>query len=94
MTSRRAPGPTTLRSSPPPAPSPTRELDALATLTARRLAAQGVGEGDRVATTLAPGLDFAALLHALPRLGAALVPLNTRLPAAAQRRQARPGRAR
>ena len=63
------------------------ELDALATLTARRLAAQGVGEGDRVATTLAPGPDFAALLHALPRLGAALVPLNTRLPAAAQRRQ-------
>ena len=63
------------------------ELDALATLTARRLAAQGVGEGDRVATTLPPGPEFAALLHALPRLGAALVPLNTRLPAAAQRRQ-------
>jgi O-succinylbenzoic acid--CoA ligase len=40
-----------------------------------------------VATTLPPGLDFATLLHALPRLGAALVPLNTRLPAAGQRRQ-------
>jgi len=40
-----------------------------------------------VATTLAPGLEFAALLHALPRIGAALVPLNTRLPAHAQRRQ-------
>jgi O-succinylbenzoic acid--CoA ligase len=40
-----------------------------------------------VATTLPPGLQFAALLHALPRLGAALVPLNTRLPAEAQRRQ-------
>ena len=38
----------------------------------------GVGAGDRVATTLPPGLDFAALLHAVPRIGAALVPLNTR----------------
>jgi o-succinylbenzoate---CoA ligase len=46
---------------------------------ARVLAARGVGVGDRVATTLPAGLDFAALLHALPRLGAALVPLNTRL---------------
>jgi O-succinylbenzoic acid--CoA ligase len=64
------------------------ELDAAADVAARRLAALGVGGGDRVATTLAPGLEFAALLHALPRLGAALVPLNTRLPAAAQRRQA------
>jgi len=63
------------------------ELDAAATLTARRLAALGVGEGDRVATTMRPGPDFAALLHALPRLGAALVPLNTRLPAQGQRRQ-------
>jgi o-succinylbenzoate---CoA ligase len=64
------------------------ELDAAADRTARRLAALGVGGGDRVATTLAPGPAFAALLHALPRLGAALVPLNTRLPPAAQRRQA------
>jgi o-succinylbenzoate---CoA ligase len=31
-----------------------------------------------VATTLAPGVDFAVLLHALPRLGAVLLPLNTR----------------
>ncbi len=53
----------------------------------------GVGEGDRVATTLPPGLDFAALLHALPRLGAALVPLNTRLPAAGRRRQVELSRA-
>jgi o-succinylbenzoate---CoA ligase len=69
------------------------ELDAAADLAARRLAAAGIGGGDRVATTLAPGLEFAALLHALPRLGAALVPLNTRLPAAAQRRQAELARA-
>lgn len=69
------------------------ELDAAATLAARRLAALGVGEGDRVATTLAPGTEFAALLHALPRLGAALVPLNTRLPAEARRRQVELSRA-
>lgn len=41
-----------------------------------------MGAGDRVATTLPPGLDFVALLHAMPRLGAVLVPLNTRLTAA------------
>jgi o-succinylbenzoate---CoA ligase len=46
-----------------------------------------VGPGDRVATTLPPGIDFAALLHALPRLGAVLVPLNTRLTDAEQLRQ-------
>ncbi len=64
------------------------QLDAAADIAARRLAALGVGEGDRVATTLPPGLDFATLLHAAPRIGAALVPLNTRLPEAGQRRQA------
>jgi O-succinylbenzoic acid--CoA ligase len=46
---------------------------------ARRLAALGVGPGDRVATTLPPGADFAALLHAVPKLSAVLVPVNTRL---------------
>ncbi len=40
-----------------------------------------------MATTLPAGLDFVVLLHALPRIGAALVPLNTRLPADGQRRQ-------
>jgi O-succinylbenzoic acid--CoA ligase len=39
-----------------------------------------VGEGDRIATTMAPGLAFAELLHALPRVGAVFVPLNTRDP--------------
>ena len=57
-----------------------RELDAAAAVAARRLAALGVGEGDRVAVTLPPGLDFAALLHAVPRLGASLVPLDPRDP--------------
>lgn len=47
---------------------------------ARSLAAAGVGEGDRVATDLVPGLELAALLHALPRLGAVLVPLAPGLP--------------
>jgi O-succinylbenzoic acid--CoA ligase len=39
-----------------------------------------VQAGDRVATTLPAGEDFCALLHALPRLGAALVPLDPRAP--------------
>jgi O-succinylbenzoic acid--CoA ligase len=39
----------------------------------------GIGSGDRVATTLPPGLEFVALMHALPRLGAALVPLDPQL---------------
>jgi O-succinylbenzoic acid--CoA ligase len=56
------------------------QLDAAASRTARRVAALGVGEGDRVATTLPPGLAFAELLHALPRLGAVLVPLDPRAP--------------
>lgn len=64
-----------------------RELDARADRTARRLAALGVRAGDRVATTLPPGAAFASLLHALPRLGAALVPLNTRLAGAELRAQ-------
>ena len=63
------------------------ELDATTDRAARRLAALGVRAGDRVATTLAPSIAFAELLHALPRLGAALVPLNLRLPPAEQSRQ-------
>src|SRR3954452_8284736 len=54
------------------------ELDERATRAARRLAALGVGEGDRVASALPPGIAFAELMHALPRLGAVLVPLNAR----------------
>jgi O-succinylbenzoic acid--CoA ligase len=56
------------------------ELDAAAARTARRLAALNVRAGDRVATTLPPGIAFAELLHALPRLGAVLVPLDPRDP--------------
>jgi o-succinylbenzoate---CoA ligase len=50
------------------------ELDARATERARQLAGAGVGEGDRVRVTYPPGLAFAELLHALPRLGAVLAP--------------------
>ena len=57
------------------------QLAELADRTARRLAACGVGVGDRVAVLLPPGVDFAATLHALIRLGAVLVPVNTRLSA-------------
>jgi O-succinylbenzoic acid--CoA ligase len=57
------------------------ELEAAAAATARRVAARGVGEGDRVTTTLPAGRRFAELLHALPRLGAVLVPLDPRAPA-------------
>jgi len=63
------------------------ELDAVKRRAARRLAALGVSEGDRVATTLPPSLAFAELVHALPLLGASLVPLNTRLTGEERRRQ-------
>lgn len=64
------------------------ELDERADVAARQLAALGVGEGGRVATTLAPSAELAVLVHAAPRVGAALVPLNTRLTADQQRAQA------
>ena len=51
-----------------------------AALKARQLAGLGVSAGDRVAVSLPPGLEFAALLHAMPLLGSVLVPLNTRDP--------------
>jgi O-succinylbenzoic acid--CoA ligase len=56
-------------------------LNARADDLARRLAALDVGEGDRVAVLLPNGLDLVAALHACGRLGAILVPLNTRLTA-------------
>lgn len=46
------------------------------------LAASGVRPGDRVGALLPNGALYAALVHALMRLGAVLVPLNTRLAAA------------
>jgi O-succinylbenzoic acid--CoA ligase len=44
------------------------------------LAGLGIGAGSRVGVALPPSLEFAALLHAMPRLGSVLVPLNTRDP--------------
>src|SRR3954447_21386467 len=52
-----------------------------AAIKARQLAGLGAGPGTRVAVSLPPGLEFAALLHAMPLLGSVLVPLNTRDPA-------------
>jgi o-succinylbenzoate---CoA ligase len=51
------------------------ELDERAASVARRLAAQRVGPGARVRVSHAPGIAFAELLHAVPRLGAVLEPL-------------------
>lgn len=55
------------------------ELDTEVTNLAGKLAAAGVVEGDRVATILQNGILAAMLPHALLRLSATLVPLNTRL---------------
>lgn len=63
------------------------ELEARAAATARRLAAVGVRSGDRVATTLGAGPEFVELVHSLPKLGAVLVPLNTRLTTGERRLQ-------
>src|SRR4051812_5393407 len=57
-----------------------REVRETAAIKARQLAGLGVGAGSRVAVALPPGLEFAALLHAMPLLGSILVPVNTRDP--------------
>lgn len=54
-------------------------LLARAELSARRLAAQGVGPGDRVALLLEPGIAFAEALHGCLLLGAVAVPVGLRL---------------
>jgi O-succinylbenzoic acid--CoA ligase len=51
------------------------DLDERVTRAARALAARGIGPGDRVRVSHASGLGFAELLHAVPRLGAVLVPV-------------------
>ena len=58
------------------------ELEARARAAAGGLAARGVGAGDRVALTLAPGEDFVAALHGCLLLGATVVPIDLRLGAA------------
>ncbi|MEX2252639.1 MAG: o-succinylbenzoate--CoA ligase, partial [Thermoleophilaceae bacterium] len=63
------------------------ELERGAETAARRLAALGVGAGDRVAVTLPAGIEFAELLHATGKLGAVFEPLDPRAPAAERQRQ-------
>jgi O-succinylbenzoic acid--CoA ligase len=57
------------------------ELDRRADALARGLLALGARPGDRVALLLRNSPEFVALVHAAPRAGVALVPLNTRLAA-------------
>ena len=61
------------------------ELDAAATLAARRLRALGAGPGDRVGIALPARRAFAETLHGCMRLGAIAVPIDLRL-APAERR--------
>jgi amino acid adenylation domain-containing protein len=58
-----------------------RELVAHSRTYAAGLRAIGAGLGTRVVTLVAPGRDFAALLFATSRVGAALVPLTEEIPA-------------
>lgn len=64
-----------------------QELDRLVDQSCRGLAAQGVAAGQHVATLMPNGLACVCLIHALARLGAVLVPLNTRLTVAELRWQ-------
>jgi o-succinylbenzoate---CoA ligase len=70
------------------------QLDERAGRRAGRLAAAGVRAGERVPVTHPPGLAFAELLHALPRLGAVLEPgppTDPPGPVLAEAGSARPG---
>ncbi len=55
------------------------DLDHATTRLARQLATLSIGESSRVALVAANSLHFVSCVHALTRLGAILVPLNTRL---------------
>lgn len=57
------------------------DLDRRASAAATRLRAAGVRPRDRVALLAGNGPGFVQMVHAAPRLGAVLVPLNTRLTA-------------
>ncbi len=63
------------------------ELDSLADRLASALAACQLKPGDRVATHLHSSIEAIALIHAVARVGAVLVPLNTRLTASERTRQ-------
>jgi O-succinylbenzoic acid--CoA ligase len=55
------------------------ELHRLVSACAERLAAAGVRAGDRVALLARSSVGFVKVAHAVPRLGAVIVPLNVRL---------------
>ena len=55
------------------------DLDQQVEHLARQLMALGIQPGDRVAVLLQNSPTFVTLVHAMPRCGAVLVPLNTRL---------------
>src|SRR5215218_7222830 len=55
------------------------ELEAEATWVARRLAAHGVRRGSTAALTMHPRREQVVLMHALMKVGAALLPLGPRL---------------
>ncbi len=55
------------------------ELNQMVGTVCGRLQAEGIQHGDIVAALLPNGLPYVCLIHALARLGAVLVPLNTRL---------------
>jgi O-succinylbenzoic acid--CoA ligase len=55
------------------------DLDRACDRMAARLTAAGIRAGDRVALLLHNGIPFVLFTHALARLGAIMVPLNTRL---------------
>ncbi|MFZ0216441.1 MAG: AMP-binding protein, partial [Candidatus Dormiibacterota bacterium] len=61
-------------------------LDDLAHTWMRRLRAEGVRPGDRVAVVEPAGVRFAALLFGCLRLGCAIVPLPSRAPASERQR--------
>ena len=65
------------------------ELDRLAGGLAAGLTARGVQHGAKVATYMGNSVEAIALIHAVARAGAVLVPLNTRLTPAEQERQLR-----
>ena len=58
------------------------DLDAAAARAAALMASKGVGEGDRVAILCRNRIAFFELLFGCAKLGAVLVPLNWRMPAA------------
>ena len=58
-----------------------QKLDQYSTKLANRLLQRGVGKGESVALCLPPSVALLVAIHAVTRIGAVYVPLNTRYPA-------------